>query len=196
MTVSCTKAYVDGGTGRPAAVSALTSLQVTSVLSYVIAILIPALDTVFPVLPSETTIIALGVATAGGTDPRIALVVACCATGAFLGDNLSYLLGRREGVRGSALGRDEGRGGHQMEHGVHHVHAASLRGRAHHGPFGTKMRRVRKRAVRIFRYGKSRNNYFPFRMCGRPARAVRGDLVTSRPWTDCGPVTCDVRISQ
>jgi membrane-associated protein len=78
-------------------VSALTSLQVTSLLSYVIAILVPALDAVVPVLPSETTIIALGVATAGSTDPRIALLVFCCAAGAFLGDNLSYLLGRRFG---------------------------------------------------------------------------------------------------
>ena len=77
----------------------LTSLQVSAVLSYVIAIAVPALDAVFPVLPSETTIIALGVATAGSTDPRIALLVACCAAGAFLGDNLSYLLGRRFGPR-------------------------------------------------------------------------------------------------
>jgi membrane protein DedA with SNARE-associated domain len=75
----------------------LTSLQVSAVLSYVIAIVVPALDAVFPVLPSETTIIALGVATAGSTDPRIALLVACCALGAFLGDNLSYLLGGRFG---------------------------------------------------------------------------------------------------
>jgi membrane-associated protein len=75
----------------------LTSLQVSAVLSYVIAIAVPALDAVFPVLPSETAIIALGVATAGSTDPRIALLVVCCAMGAFLGDNLSYLLGRRFG---------------------------------------------------------------------------------------------------
>ena len=75
----------------------LTSLQVGSVISYLIAILIPALDAIFPVLPAETTIIALGVATAGSTDPRIALLVACCAAGAFLGDNLSYLIGRRFG---------------------------------------------------------------------------------------------------
>jgi membrane-associated protein len=73
----------------------LTSLQVTSVLSYVIAVVVPALDAVFPVLPSETLIIALGVATAGSTDPRIGLLVACAAAGAFLGDNLSYLIGRR-----------------------------------------------------------------------------------------------------
>src|SRR3984957_1077613 len=85
---------------RPGArVSALTSLQVGSVISYVIAIVIPALDAVLPVLPSETVIIALGVATAGSADPRIALLVACAAVGAFLGDNLSYLLGRRFGPR-------------------------------------------------------------------------------------------------
>lgn len=79
--------------------SALASLQVDSVISYVIAIIIPALDAILPVLPSETVIIALGVATAGGADPRIALLVACAALGAFLGDNLSYLLGRRFGPR-------------------------------------------------------------------------------------------------
>jgi len=77
--------------------SALTSLQVDSVISYLVAILIPALDAIFPVLPSETAVIALGVATAGSTDPRIALLVACAAAGAFLGDNICYLLGRRFG---------------------------------------------------------------------------------------------------
>jgi membrane protein DedA with SNARE-associated domain len=77
--------------------SALDSLQVSSPLSYLIALVIPALDVIFPVLPSETAIIALGVATAGSVDPRIALLVGCAAAGAFLGDNLCYLLGRRFG---------------------------------------------------------------------------------------------------
>jgi len=77
--------------------SALASLQVDSLLSYLIAFVIPALDAIFPALPSETAIIALGVATAGSTDPRIALLVGCAAGGAFVGDNLSYLLGRRFG---------------------------------------------------------------------------------------------------
>ena len=77
--------------------SALASLQVDSALSYLIAIIIPALDAIFPVLPSETAVIALGVATAGSADPRIALLVGCAAAGAFLGDNLCYLLGRRFG---------------------------------------------------------------------------------------------------
>jgi membrane protein DedA with SNARE-associated domain len=46
------------------------------------------------VIPSETAVITLGVATAGSADPRIALLVLCAAFGAFLGDNLCYLLGR------------------------------------------------------------------------------------------------------
>ena len=77
--------------------SALTSLHIGSVLSYAVAFVIPALDAILPVLPSETVIIALGVATAGSTDPRIALLIACAAAGAFLGDNLSYFLGGRFG---------------------------------------------------------------------------------------------------
>jgi membrane-associated protein len=78
-------------------VSALSSLQVDSAVSYLIAFLFPALDAVFPALPSESAVIALGVVTAGSADPRIALLVACAAAGAFAGDNLSYLLGRRFG---------------------------------------------------------------------------------------------------
>jgi len=77
--------------------SAFASLQVDSALSYLIAFVIPALDAIFPVLPSESAIIALGVATAGSADPRIALLIGCAAAGAFIGDNLSYLLGRRFG---------------------------------------------------------------------------------------------------
>ncbi len=75
----------------------LTSLATGSVLSYLAAVLIPALDAVIPVLPSETVVIALGAATAGSNDPRIAVLVVLAAAGAFLGDNLAYLLGRRFG---------------------------------------------------------------------------------------------------
>jgi membrane-associated protein len=77
--------------------SVLTSLQVGSPLSYLIAFGLPCLDAVLPVLPSETVIIAFGVATAGSTDPRIFAIVACAAVGAFAGDNLSYLIGWRFG---------------------------------------------------------------------------------------------------
>ena len=77
--------------------SVFDSLQADSAVSYLIAFILPALDAVFPVLPAETAIIALGVATAGSTDPRIGLLVGCAAAGAFLGDNLCYVLGRRFG---------------------------------------------------------------------------------------------------
>lgn len=77
--------------------SALTSLHIDSAISYIVALGVPAFDAVIPALPSETTVIALGVATAGSTDPRVAVLVTCAAAGAFLGDNLCYLLGRRFG---------------------------------------------------------------------------------------------------
>jgi membrane-associated protein len=78
-------------------VSGITSLQVGSPLSYLVAFALPCLDAVIPLLPSETVIIAFGVATAGSADPRIFLIVACAAAGAFAGDNLCYLIGWRFG---------------------------------------------------------------------------------------------------
>lgn len=74
--------------------SQLAALHLDSVLSYVLAFAMPLFDALFPIVPSETAIIALGVATAGSADPRIAVIVMLAALGAFLGDNLSYLLGR------------------------------------------------------------------------------------------------------
>jgi len=78
-------------------VTGLWLLDVGSAASYVVAVLVPALDALIPVLPSETAVIALGVATADSADPRIGLLVALAAFGAFLGDNAAYLLGRRFG---------------------------------------------------------------------------------------------------
>lgn len=75
----------------------LAQLDLGSPVSYLIAVLVPALDALIPVLPSETAVIALGVATAGQADPRIAVLVALAALGAFLGDNAAYLVGRRFG---------------------------------------------------------------------------------------------------
>ena len=75
----------------------LAQLDAGSPASYLIAVLVPALDALIPILPSETAVIALGVATAGSADPRIAVLVALAAFGAFLGDNAAYLLGRRFG---------------------------------------------------------------------------------------------------
>ncbi|MGH3279619.1 MAG: DedA family protein [Trebonia sp.] len=75
----------------------IAALQVGSVLSYLIAFALPCLDAVLPIVPSETVLIAFGVATAGSVDPRIFLLVGCAAIGAWAGDNLSYLIGWRFG---------------------------------------------------------------------------------------------------
>jgi membrane-associated protein len=77
--------------------AALTQLGVSAPLSYVVAFLLPALDAVLPVVPSETAVIALGVTTAGSADPRIAILVTLAAAGAFAGDNLGYFIGSRFG---------------------------------------------------------------------------------------------------
>jgi membrane-associated protein len=78
-------------------VTGLYSLAAGSAVSYAVAVLVPALDAVLPVLPGETVVIALGAATAGSADPRIGVLVALAAFGAFLGDNAAYLIGRRFG---------------------------------------------------------------------------------------------------
>jgi membrane-associated protein len=97
LRLACTALRCTGGTiwkeGEP--LISLTTLHAGSAIAYVLAFGLPALDAVFPLVPAETTVIALGVATAGSADPRIALLVACAAAGAFAGDNLCYLLGRR-----------------------------------------------------------------------------------------------------
>jgi membrane-associated protein len=75
----------------------LSHLAIDSPVSYAIALLLPAFDALIPVLPSETAIITLGVATAGSTDPRIGILVLLAALGAFIGDNVTYQVGRRLG---------------------------------------------------------------------------------------------------
>jgi membrane protein DedA with SNARE-associated domain len=55
---------------------------------------IALLDSVIPIVPSETAVIIGGVA-AGQGEQSLALVIACGALGAFCGDNVAYLIGRR-----------------------------------------------------------------------------------------------------
>ena len=56
--------------------------------------IIALLDSVLPIVPGETLVIVGGVAAGQGTQ-ELWLVIAAGAIGAFLGDNLAYLLGRR-----------------------------------------------------------------------------------------------------
>ena len=62
-----------------------------------VILVIAFLDSVIPVVPSETTVIIGGVAAsgAGGGPYPLALVLLAGAVGAFLGDNMSYEIGHR-----------------------------------------------------------------------------------------------------
>jgi membrane-associated protein len=55
---------------------------------------IALLDSVIPIVPSETSVIIGGVA-AGAGNQNLALVILAGATGAFIGDNLAYQIGKR-----------------------------------------------------------------------------------------------------
>ncbi|MFB4303965.1 DedA family protein [Actinomadura sp. NTSP31] len=59
---------------------------------------VAALDGFFPVVPSESMVIAGGVYAASGS-PDLAVVVVSAALGAFAGDHVAYLLGRGPGGR-------------------------------------------------------------------------------------------------
>ncbi|MEU8124826.1 DedA family protein [Spirillospora sp. NPDC049024] len=79
---------------------------VTSPWFYLALFAVAALDGFFPVVPSESMLITGGVYAASGR-PELAPVVAVAALGAFAGDHVSYLVGRRAGgrlVRGARPG--------------------------------------------------------------------------------------------
>jgi membrane protein DedA with SNARE-associated domain len=57
-----------------------------------------ALDAFFPIVPSESLVITAGVFAASG-EPNLALVIVAAALGAFIGDHISYFIGRTAGER-------------------------------------------------------------------------------------------------
>jgi len=77
----------------------LTTLSPESPASYLVALIVPLLDAIVPAFPSETAVIALGVASGSGLGIGVVTLVTLAALGAFAGDNLSYALGRRYGAR-------------------------------------------------------------------------------------------------
>jgi hypothetical protein len=86
----------------------LSALTVSAPASYPVAVALTALDALIPVLPSEPALIALGVATAGRTDPRIAVLIAL-ATALVMSAVVEAL--RRAGLRqqlGKASRRPDG----------------------------------------------------------------------------------------
>jgi len=66
----------------------------TSPWFYLIIFSVALLDSVVPIVPSESMVIVGGVA-AGLGDLQITLVIVIAAAGAYIGDNMSYLIGRK-----------------------------------------------------------------------------------------------------
>jgi len=66
--------------------------------SYVIVFAVAAIDAFFPAVPSEATAIAAGVV-AGAGGLNVELTILAAATGAFVGDNISFGLGHFLGAR-------------------------------------------------------------------------------------------------
>ncbi|SFK82283.1 membrane protein DedA, SNARE-associated domain [Amycolatopsis sacchari] len=65
---------------------------------WVLVFAVAALDALLPFMPSETTVVTVAVLL-GPDVPRLALLVAMAAVGAFAGDCLSHWIGRRAGPR-------------------------------------------------------------------------------------------------
>jgi membrane-associated protein len=87
----------------------LTDSVGSSPVTYAVVFLAAMLDAFFPVVPSETIVITAGVV-AHDSSLSIALVIPAAAAGAFVGDNISFVLGRYVGdpVRRRLFGSAKG----------------------------------------------------------------------------------------
>lgn len=65
--------------------------------AYGIVFAVALLDAILPIVPSETVVITAGVVAAAG-DLSLPVIIAAATGGAFAGDNLAYLVGRRFGT--------------------------------------------------------------------------------------------------
>ena len=76
----------------------ITDLVSGSGWTYGAIFLVAAIDAFFPLVPSETMVVAGGVLAANG-DLNLALLILVAALGAVVGDNISYGIGRTAGQR-------------------------------------------------------------------------------------------------
>ena len=60
-----------------------------------VVFVVAGLDALLPFMPSESTVVACGVAAAATGRPHLALLIAAASAGAFLGDQASFRIGRR-----------------------------------------------------------------------------------------------------
>ncbi|GIM88264.1 DedA family protein [Paractinoplanes toevensis] len=60
-----------------------------------VVFVVAGMDALLPFMPSESTVVACGVAAAGTGRPHLALLVMAAAAGAYCGDAVSFRIGRR-----------------------------------------------------------------------------------------------------
>lgn len=60
-----------------------------------VVFVVAGLDAIVPFMPSESTVVACGVAAAGTGRPVLVLLILVAAAGAYAGDQLSFRIGRR-----------------------------------------------------------------------------------------------------
>jgi membrane-associated protein len=78
-------------TGMPPYLDAVAGSSWVLAVAFVVA----GLDAILPFTPSETTVVACGVAAAGTGRPHLGLLVLAAAAGAYAGDVLAFRLARR-----------------------------------------------------------------------------------------------------
>jgi membrane-associated protein len=61
----------------------------------VVVFAVAGLDALLPFMPSESTVVAAAVLSAGTGRPHLAVLILAAASGAYAGDRLSYVIGRR-----------------------------------------------------------------------------------------------------
>ena len=76
----------------------LLESAITSPWVYLALFGIALLDGFFPIVPAETMVITAGVFAASTGEPQLVAVIVVAALGAFVGDHISYQIGRRAGV--------------------------------------------------------------------------------------------------
>jgi membrane-associated protein len=89
-----------------------------SPVTYAVITAVSAVDAFFPLVPSETTVIAAGTLAASG-DLFLWAIIPAAAVGAFAGDNLTYALGATVGER--AAGKIEGSKGRRRLEWAHRM---------------------------------------------------------------------------
>lgn len=78
-----------------------------------VVLVVAGLDALLPFMPSESTVVACGVAAANTGRPHILLLIVAAAAGAYLGDQASFRIGRR------STGSIEARLSHRRARALH-----------------------------------------------------------------------------